>query len=141
MRAYSVDLREKIIASYEEGGTSIRKLAERFKVSKGMVANLIKLKKTTGNIHPKPATGGKLSQLAQQEEELAQMVRQCPDYTLEEYCEYWDEQTGVRVSASTMCRALQKHNGTLKKKHSGVAKLKRQTNRSKEWNIGPRLRK
>ena len=73
-----------------------------------MVWNLIQLKRGTGSIVPKPATGGKLCQLAAPEIASAEMVREYPDYTLEEYCEYWDEQTGVRVSASTMCRKLQK---------------------------------
>ena len=107
MRAYSLDLRERIIASQEEG-TSIRKLAKQFKVSKGMVSNLIKLKKETGSIQPKPARGGKPGKLAGKEAELRKMVQKKPDYTLEEYCEYWDEQTGVRVSSSTMCRELKK---------------------------------
>lgn len=114
MRAYSLDLRAKIIASHEEG-TSIRKLAKQFRVSRGMVWNLVKLKRETGEIFPKQATGGKVGQLAGFEEELASMVRQHSDYTLEEYCEYWDEQTGIRVSPSTMCRELQKLEWTIKK--------------------------
>ena len=69
MRAYSLDLRERIMASHEEG-TSIRKLAKQFKVSKGMVFNLIKLKQETGSIKPKPARGGKTGQLAGKEAEL-----------------------------------------------------------------------
>ena len=100
------------MASHEEG-TSIRKLAKQFKVSKGMVFNLIKLKKETGSIKPKPARGGKTGQLAGKEAELGKMVQKYPDYTLEEY---WDEQTGVRVSPSTMCRELKKQKWTLKKR-------------------------
>lgn len=114
MKPYSLDLREKIIASRQEG-QSIRKLAKQFRVSRGMVWNLIKLQRETGSIEPKTAKGGKAGQLAGKEAELAAMVRQYPDYTLEEYCEYWDEQTGVRVSASTMCRELQKQKWTIKK--------------------------
>ena len=80
-----------------------------------MVWNLIKLKRETGSINPKAATGGKTSKLEGKESELAQMVRQYSDYTLEEYCEYWEEQTGTRVSASTMCRKLQKQDWSIKK--------------------------
>ena len=80
-----------------------------------MVWNLIQLKRETGSIAPKPATGGKRGQLAAKKAALAEMVRQYSDYTLEEYCEYWDEQTGIRVSASTMCRELQKLKWTIKK--------------------------
>ena len=90
MKPYSSDLREKIIASHQEG-VSIRKLAKQFKVSKGMVWNLIRRKRKTGSIEPKRATGGKLRQLNGKEQELSAMVRQYSDYTLEEYCEYWDE--------------------------------------------------
>ena len=114
MKPYSLDLRERIIADREEG-ISIRKLAKQYKVSRGMVWNLIKLKKDTARINPKPATGGKQGQLAAKETELAQMIQKHPDYTLEEYCEYWDEQTGVRVSLSTMCRKLQQLRLTIKK--------------------------
>lgn len=114
MRAYSLDLREKIIASREEG-TSIRKLAKQYRVSRGMVWNLIKLKRETGSIVPKAARGGNPSQLADKEVELAEMVRQYSDYTLEEYCEYCEEQTGIRVSPSTMCRELQKQQWSRKK--------------------------
>jgi putative transposase len=62
MNAYSLDLREKIVFAYEEGKTSIRKVAERFQVSKGVVQNLINLKRRTGEIRPKKATGGRKSQ-------------------------------------------------------------------------------
>ena len=33
MKPYSIDLREKVISVYEAGNTSIRKVAERFKVN------------------------------------------------------------------------------------------------------------
>ena len=43
------------------------------------------------------------------------MVVEHPDYTLEEYCEYWQNKTGVRLSESAMCRFLQKQKLTVKK--------------------------
>ena len=51
------------------------------------------------------------------------LVKQYPDATLAEYCEYWLESHKQVVSESMMCRALQKLNSTRKKKRSGVAKL------------------
>ena len=57
VKPYSLDLRERIIADRQEG-TSIRKLAKQYKVSRGMVWNSIELKRDTGKINPKPATGG-----------------------------------------------------------------------------------
>jgi transposase len=37
MKPYSSEFREKIVKIYEEGDTSIRKVAARFDVSKGFV--------------------------------------------------------------------------------------------------------
>lgn len=115
MQAYSLDLREKIISTYEAGNTSIRKVAERFQVSKTTVQSLLKRKQATGTLKPAAASGGKASQLAGYEREIAQMVETHRDYTLAEYCEYWQDKTGVRVSESTMCRFLQKQQLTVKK--------------------------
>ena len=37
MKPYSLDIRQKIIDTYQAGNTSIRKVAERFQVSKSTV--------------------------------------------------------------------------------------------------------
>jgi len=122
MKAYSLDLREKIVKAYEVGNTSIRKVAELFQVSKNTVQALLKKQETQGSLEPLPARGGKPSQLNGSEKEIEAMVALHPDYVLSEYCEYWGEKTGTWVSESTMCRWLQRQKLTLKKKHSGVAK-------------------
>lgn len=115
MKPYSIDLREKIISVYEAGNTSIRKVAARFKVSKNTVQGLVKRKREEGTLQPRPATGGKASQLSGYEQQIEEMVAEYPDYTLAEYCEYWGEKTGVRLSESAMCRFLQKQELTVKK--------------------------
>jgi transposase len=115
MPVYSLDIREKIVSAYEAGDTSIRKVASRFMVSKGVVTRLLEQKRTQGDLRPKAATGGKPSQLAPYQAEIIDMVNQHPDWTLEEYCEKWQEQSGVRVSSSAMCRFLSKQNLSLKK--------------------------
>ena len=52
MSPLSKDIREKIVSTYEEGNTSFRKVAERFKVSKNTVHKLVKQKRKTGDISP-----------------------------------------------------------------------------------------
>lgn len=135
MKPYSLDLREKIISTYEAGNTSIRKVAERFQVSKNTVQSLLKRKQATGTLNPAPATGGKASQLAGYEQEIAEMVETHQDYTLAEYCEYWQDKTGVRVSESTMCRFLQKQQLTVKKtfRSAQAAEVDKQTQRVAYW--------
>jgi transposase len=118
MKPYSLDLREKIISTYEAGNTSIRQVAERFQVSKTTVQSWLQRKQATGTLKPAPAKGGKASQLAGYEQEIAEMVETHRDYTLAEYCEYWQDKRGVSVSESTMCRFLRKQQFTVKKKRS-----------------------
>ena len=125
MSPLSKDIREKIVSTYEEGNTSVRKVAERFKVSKNTVHKLVKQKRETGDISPKKASGGKPSQLAGRENEIVAMVEEHHDYTLSEYCELWEEKGGVRLSESTMCRFLGKLKLTLKKKTKRNRKIKK----------------
>jgi len=53
--------------------------------------------------------------LADSSDLLIALVKQYPDATLSEYCEYWLESHKQVVSESMMCRALQKLNSTRKK--------------------------
>lgn len=115
MPALSQDIRERLVTTYEAGGTSIRQLAERFQVSKNAVHQILKRKRETGSITPKKASGGKPSQLLGKEAEARAMVETHPDYTLAEYCELWRETTGMDIHESTMCRFLQKLRLTRKK--------------------------
>lgn len=121
MPALSMDLRERIVKTYEQGDTSIRKVAQQFQVSKTTVQNLLLLKRQTGQIVPKPASGGKPSQLIGTEEQAIAMVAEFPDYTLTEYCELWLDRTGICTGPSTMCRFLQSLKLTRKKKRKGTA--------------------
>ena len=50
MKAYSLDLRKKIIEAYLNQEGSIRKLAVRFKVAKSFIQTLIKRYKEEGSI-------------------------------------------------------------------------------------------
>lgn len=122
MKAYSIDLREKIVQAYEHGNTSIRKVASNFGVTKSFVQKLLLIKKTEGHVKPKKQGGAVKGELDGYEVQLAEMVEQYPDKTLSEYCEYWAESYNIWVSTSTMCRALKKQNLTLKKRRYVAAK-------------------
>ena len=53
MKPYSSETSEKIVKIYQQGDTSIRKVAARFDVSKGFVQKILKQKQTTGHVQPK----------------------------------------------------------------------------------------
>jgi transposase len=123
MKPYSIELREKIVKIYEQGDTSIRKVAARFDVSKGFVQKILKQKQTTGHVQPKQQGGSPKSVLNSRRTELTQMVEKYPDSTLSEYCEYWLMNYNEAVSPSMMCRELPKQNLTRKKRPYAVVSL------------------
>ena len=53
MKAYSIDLRQKIIDVYNEGNISQRQLAKQFRVALSFIQKLLKQYRQTGNIAPK----------------------------------------------------------------------------------------
>ena len=116
MKPYSIDFREKIVNAYKQGNISIRKLATRFNLSKGLVQKLLKQQQTVGHVEPGKQGGSLKSTLHGYETKLAEMVEKYADATLAEYCEYWGETNKQWVSPSMMCRALQKQNLRRKKR-------------------------
>ena len=124
MKAYSIDLREKIINTYERGDTSIRKVAVQFGIAKSYVQKLIRQKRLEGHLEPKKQGGAMKGKLDDYGRELAEMVQSYPDLTLLEYCEYFGEKYNVWVCASVMCCALQKQELTRKKRLYVAAKQK-----------------
>ncbi|WP_211173119.1 helix-turn-helix domain-containing protein [Brasilonema bromeliae] len=130
MKAYSIDLREKIIKAYEQTDTSIRKVADRFGVAKSFVQKLLSMKKIQGHVEPKQQGGAMKGELDGSEAQLAAMVEQYPDATLLEYCEYWGTTYNHWISTSTMCRTLQKQKLTLKKRRYAAAKGKQKESKS-----------
>ena len=139
MNAYSVDFREKVIKAYERGDTSIRKLANRFDVSKAFVQRILNQKKLLGHVQPQKQGGRMKSKLYGSSTKLAQMVEKHPDATLAEYCEYWGETYNQWVSPSTMCRALQTEQLTRKKRRYAVLKQQPNEYKNSEVNTGSKL--
>ena len=52
MKPDSSEFGDKIVKIYEQGDTSIRKVAARFDVSKGFVKKILKQKQKTGHVQP-----------------------------------------------------------------------------------------
>jgi transposase len=116
MKAYSIDLRQKIIDVYENEEISQRQLAKRFRVALSFVVKLLKQYRETHEIAPKPFRGGvKLKLTPEQLEILANLIENNNDATLEELCQLLQEKTGVTVSRATMGRMTQRLKLTVKK--------------------------
>ncbi len=116
MKAYSLDLRQKIIDLYEKEEISQRQLAKRFNVALSFIVKLLKQYRTTGNILPKPFNGGvKLKLNPENLVLLAELIEHNNDATLDELCQMLKERSGVSISRATMGRMTQKLKLTVKK--------------------------
>jgi transposase len=107
MRAYSLDLREKILRAYDAHRGSQRVLAALFGVSRAFVEKLARQRRSTGRIAPRPHAGGRKpsyddAALAVVRQELQEHT----DATLAELCERLGQRRGLWVSVSTMSRLL-----------------------------------
>ncbi len=109
MKAYSLDLRRKIVESYDRGEKIQSDVAQSFGVSLSFVEKLLRRRRTTGDIAALPHGGGITPLLDKNAVELLRvLVKQQPDATLAELCDEVNEQRGIRVSAPTMCTVLKK---------------------------------
>jgi transposase len=79
MKPLPIELREKVVKAYEQGNTSIRKLAARFDVSKSFVERLVKRKQITGDIQPLRQGGSLKSELNGYSSQLHELVEKYPE--------------------------------------------------------------
>lgn len=117
MKAYSLDLRQKIVDTYAQGNISQRQLAKQFRVALSFIEKILKQQRETGSIAPKLRTEQTPTKLnPEQLIVLKQIVEANNDATLEELRYKLQQQTGVLIGRSTVDRMLQKLNLTVKKK-------------------------
>ena len=64
MKPYSLDLRQKIIETYEQEAISQRNLAKRFRVALSFIYKLLKLYREKGTFEPKSHGGGQSMKLS-----------------------------------------------------------------------------
>ena len=102
MKAYSLDLRSKIVTAHMSEKMSIRKVATRFSVSKSLVQKLVKQQQTEGNLQPKQSGKPQFSHLTNAEVEVKALVAEHPDATLVELCELFAIKTGNWVSRTAL---------------------------------------
>jgi transposase len=113
MRPYSPDLRERIIAAVERRQGPLRQIAKVFLVSLSCIARLLRRYRTTGSFLPQPHAGGRQLLLDPDTcQRLLALVQEQPDATLTEL----RDRLGISCSLSTICRTLQRHGISRKKK-------------------------
>jgi transposase len=116
MNAYSMDLRDRVAAAYDDGEGSQAELARRFRVSVSWIGKLLRRRRETGSIAPKPHSGGRGAAVGGEvADRLRAAVQADPDATLAEL----RGTVGVACSVPAVHRALSRLGITRKKSRSG----------------------
>jgi len=85
MKAYSIDLRKRVLAAYDSGTYSLNLVAKQFQVTTRWIQKLRQRRKQEGSIAPKPQNQGRKPAFQGKNlKRLEQFIKAHPDATLEE---------------------------------------------------------
>jgi len=118
MKAYSLDLRERIVQAVVEQHRHPGVVAERFGVGLTTVKRYVQLAAANA-LTPKLRPGRSRTRLIRPDHHPAlwDQLTEHDDATLAEQCRLWHEAHGMTVSAATMSRAIRRLGWTRKKRH------------------------
>lgn len=110
MRAYSMDLRTRVLAALD-GGDGTAAVAARFAVSPAWVRRLAQRRRQTGEVAPRTRPPNP-TKLRDHHDRLRELLATTPDRTLAEL----RAELGVAVALSTLWSAVRRLGYTLKKR-------------------------
>lgn len=110
MRAYSMDLRERVLDD-SDAGMMADAVAEKYRVSGSWVRLLKPRRRDTGEVAPRPQRYGPRRTLASHVHTLQALIDEQPDRTLAEL----QEALGLSVSLATIWRGVKDLGITVKK--------------------------
>ena len=116
MVAYSIDLRQRVLAAVDAGEETQQQIARRFTVSTRWIRKLVAQRARTGEIGPKSNPGGRKPLIeGQTAQALRDAIAKDPDATLEEL----REAIGFEGCTVTVWRAIERLKITRKKSRCG----------------------
>lgn len=112
-----MDLRERVVAAVDRG-TPRKEIVRTLGVSEPTIRRYLRLRRETGSVAPKPPPRRPFSigQGVEHRKALWNQLEEHNDATLEQHCRLWEGKQGVKVSVSTMSRAIGRLGWTLKKR-------------------------
>jgi transposase len=105
MRAYSTDLKERLVRAVADG-LPMREAARRFGVAVTTVKRAVVQQRETGSLARKPIPGCPRRIGPDQESSLRGRLEAASDATVLEHCAWWAEHQGQQLSEATMWRAI-----------------------------------
>jgi transposase len=116
MKAYSIDLRERVMAAIENDSMTQEEIMEHFGVSATFIFLLKKRVEETGTVNPKPHGGGMPPKFTGKAlERIRIFVEKNPDATLHEILDH----TRAKASIMAVSRALDRLGFNRKKNRYG----------------------
>src|SRR5271169_4431581 len=116
MRAYSLDLRQRVLKAYDEDKWTVGQIAERFKVGEWWVYKLKRQRKRGDGIAPRKGKVGQPRRFApEQINRLTHYVDKHPDATLEQI----HEKLGASCTTVTIHNTLRRLGYRYKKNAAG----------------------
>jgi transposase len=120
-KAYSQDLRDRVIDAVERGGMSRRAAARRFGVSESIAVKWLEQLERHGSREPVGHGGHRASKLAPHREFLEAARAEKSDTTLQALCDRLLAERGVKADTGMMSRFFQRIGITFKKRPSSRA--------------------
>lgn len=115
MRTISLDLRERILTSYDRHEGTRLDIAARYRVSLGLVKKLLQQRRHTGDIRPRHYRSGRKPMiLARHEQRMRSLLKRKPDLTLKEL----RQAVGLSCTLPAIYYVLERIGLTYKKRHS-----------------------
>jgi len=114
MKAYSLDLRERVVRAVDQGKPR-SEIVKMLGVSLATIKRYLKQRRETGHVRPKAIPGRTPRKGAALQAGLLAQLEAHPDVSLERHCELWENEHGMRVSTSTMSRMIERVGWTRKK--------------------------
>jgi transposase len=114
MRAYSMDLRERVLLD-SDAGMAAPAVAAKYRVSASWVRRLKQRRRGSGQTGPRVARRGRVPLWRTDGDRIRRAIRETPDATLAEL----KARLGLAVHLATLWRAIAALGLTLKKKSSG----------------------
>ena len=102
--AYSMDLRQRVVAACEAGEFTRSEIAQQFQISEGTLYDWLRRWRASHSFAPAAHSGGHVSAL--DSALLRQLVEEQSDRTLPEYARLYAERTGRLYSPSRLSRVL-----------------------------------
>ncbi len=105
MRAYSPEVRQRVLRAVDEG-TSRDQIIELFHISRATIQRYVKQRRETGSVLPRPLPGRPPRKRAALQMGVQALLEAHPEASQQEYCHWWEAEHGMCVSRASMSRAI-----------------------------------